>query len=339
MPQGYTNLAQSTLASGYTAGNNTLVLQTGDGVLFSPATTRGIITVGIGNPPAFFLTATGVSSDTLTGVSATGTEGTTAVNVGVSTPVTQVITTGALDGIRSDISQIGTYASLPSSGMIKGDRYRCTDSMYEFIYNGTIWVPFVGEHPQLTIPPTSGWTWANQGSSSVDSTKGYLYFKFNGAGSDNLRAYTRTLPSTPYTMTIAVKGDWGTVAGGSTSLPLAIVISDGTKYIQFGIFLFEQQGGGPTPYLRLLQWSNTSTSGSSYNNVADVAWFTYFGRIMWLQLVDDGTNLTWNFSFDGVHWTQFDQRARTNYLTPSTIGVGSYAYTGSTAALISCNGI
>lgn len=88
------NLAQSSLAAGYTAGNTTLTVQTGDGSKFDTAP----FVVAIDNPPQFFLQVTNVSGDTLT-VDTSGFDGSTAVSVSAATPVTEVISAGVLQSL------------------------------------------------------------------------------------------------------------------------------------------------------------------------------------------------------------------------------------------------
>lgn len=73
--QQYTNLAASTLGSPYTAGDSSLTLSTGGGAVFP---TSGNFTVGIGNPPTFFLQCTARSGDVLT-VGTSATEGTRSI--------------------------------------------------------------------------------------------------------------------------------------------------------------------------------------------------------------------------------------------------------------------
>jgi len=89
------NLAQSSLASGYTAGNSSITVQTGDGSKFDAPGAGNTIALAIGNPPQFFLRATAVSSDTFT-VDTGGFDGSTAVSVVSGTAVTQVITAQVL---------------------------------------------------------------------------------------------------------------------------------------------------------------------------------------------------------------------------------------------------
>jgi hypothetical protein len=89
------NLAQSSLASGYTAGATTITLATGEGARFdSPTGSQGIM-LAFNDPPDFFVRCTGRSSDTLT-IDATGAEGSTVANESVGCKITQVITGGVL---------------------------------------------------------------------------------------------------------------------------------------------------------------------------------------------------------------------------------------------------
>lgn len=92
------NLAQSILASGYTAGNSTITVQTGDGSKFSQPGNGKNIVLAIGTPPQFFLEATAISSDTFT-VNTSGFDGSTPVSVTASTPVTEVISVGVLNAV------------------------------------------------------------------------------------------------------------------------------------------------------------------------------------------------------------------------------------------------
>jgi hypothetical protein len=129
--QQFSNLAQTTLGANYTAGSSTLTLASGAGTLF-PST--GVFTVGIGDPPSFYLVCTGRSGDVLT-VNTSGAEGTTAVNAGIGTIVAQLLTAGVLDGIKSDIlgaciagtaifsATGGSIGGLTVSGCITGVTY------------------------------------------------------------------------------------------------------------------------------------------------------------------------------------------------------------------------
>jgi hypothetical protein len=89
------NLAQSTLATGYTAGDSSISVQSGDGAKFP---TSGDFILAFNDPPDFFLKCTARSTDTLT-VDTSGAEGSSAINEASACKVTQVITAGVLSDL------------------------------------------------------------------------------------------------------------------------------------------------------------------------------------------------------------------------------------------------
>lgn len=119
------NLAQSSLASGYTAGNTTLTVQTGEGARFD--TTHFVVAVD--NPPAYFLEVTGRTGDVLT-VDPGGYDGSSPVSVAANTKITEVITAGVLQSLLAGANPVlgtakfsaagGTIASLVTTGAISG---------------------------------------------------------------------------------------------------------------------------------------------------------------------------------------------------------------------------
>src|ERR1035437_2333420 len=100
-----------------------------------------------------------------------------------------------LDGIRSDANQIGAYVSKPSSGIKKGDRYKCTDSPYEYVYDGSVWQAFVFGY-SVTEPVLGNFTQVAVDYSSFDSTHGGILQKLASAGSNlHLQVLAQTIPS------------------------------------------------------------------------------------------------------------------------------------------------
>ncbi len=102
------NNASSYLASGYTAGDTTITLHTGDGALF-PAT--GDFILAIGDPVAFYLKCTSRSGDVLT-VATVGQEGTSAANKGIGVAVNHVLTAGVLTALLAAVSPQEYLSSL-----------------------------------------------------------------------------------------------------------------------------------------------------------------------------------------------------------------------------------
>ena len=125
------NLAQSTLASGYTAGDSSISVQSGDGAKFP---TSGDFMLGLNDPPDFFLRCTARSTDTLT-VDTSGAESSTAINEASGIKVTQVITAGVLSDLLAAAGGGGSGLVLleqhTASSSAELDFTSCISSAYD----------------------------------------------------------------------------------------------------------------------------------------------------------------------------------------------------------------
>jgi hypothetical protein len=315
MTQQYTNLASSTLASSYTAGGTTVTLASGDGAKFP---TTGDFTIAVGQPPAFFLQCTSRTGDTLT-VDTIATEGTTAANASSATVVTQVITAGVLDGIRSDQNQVGPYSSLPSSGMRKGDSYKCIDSPYEYVYNGSAWQAFVFGYA-VTEPILSSFTQVNVGLSTFDSTHGGILQSVTNAGSTgNVQILATDIPTSGayYADAACTLLSSASNGGSGVGLSAGTSTSSGIAFNEFGY-----ESGSAWYYERGLYNSTTSwnSNGGGMNLVA-------IGPLFWTRVYDDRTtNRTFYISLNGYVWHQVYQESRTTLFEPAQVvlAVGPY---------------
>lgn len=192
-----------------------------------------------------------------------------------------------------------------------------------------------------TIPLSTGWTWANQGTSTVtggDTTP--LYFKFQAAGG-NLRTYNRTAPGT-FTVIVMYAANH-IPAAGTQQNGCGITVGDGTKYLHFLYIDFSAQTAGAR--LRIAQWNSTTSAGGTYNDFGDGGnnsgggLFSQMSKNIWMKLVLDSTNLTWSWSMDGVNYDQFDQRTKGDFLgTITTVGFGADVDTSVNCSLVSFSG-
>ena len=129
-----------------------------------------------------------------------GAESTTAATHNADDAVFHTLTAGSL--AQRDIDQFATglvtardtagqagRLYLPTEGLVSQD-------------NGTLWdmMPL-----NKMVPPVSGdFTWVNQGTSSVATTKGMMVVTAQTSASDSLRLLVKTVPSTPYTITVCM---------------------------------------------------------------------------------------------------------------------------------------
>lgn len=303
------NLAQSTLAAGYTAGNSTITVQTGDGAKFDSPTGSQAIMLALNDPPDYFLICTGRSGDVLT-VQTTGAEGTTAISEAANCKVTQVITAGVFQALLTAAgikSQYGAFASLPSSGMNSGDQYFSSDGPYDFVYDGTLWRARAFGYPCVVPAPVgSPWVQTNFGGSSVAGVAGVLSIVWDGTGGDLFRGYMQLKPGTNYTVTAGMKstnkgvmgvGIYDSVSGRSQTL-----MWGGDNYIH--VFKFASGFG-----------SLTSVYQSSFN-------WSSGPEVLWLRINEGATYRTYYASLDGVNWIQIYQEAAATNFVPTHVGIG-----------------
>lgn len=261
---------------------------------------------------------TGVSGTTFTIVR--GTENTTAATHSSGATVNIVATQAALLGLRSDVNQIGTYANLPATGMQAGDKYKCTDSYYEFIYNGSSWIPFLpGLTPgQAYLPQSSGWSFTNQGSSpaaAVYTTQGGITLSCAASSSNSDRAYMRTSISSPWTVDAGMFLNSGF---GSVQYPEAgiVMYESGTgKFLTLGY-----QGTTGDLYVG----AGTALSSGASSNILAITSMAFGGATWrWLQFSYASSAVTFRFSADGVNWIALYSVSVTTYFTsaPNTYGI------------------
>lgn len=168
----------------------------------------------------------------------------------------------------------------------------------------------------LTPPPSTGWTWANQGSSSATAVNGSLQIIFQqNLGLDQLRAYMRSLPaSTNYTVIIGFL---------SVSHAVGIALSDATKYIAIW-----QNGDSITAFD-----FNTATSVGSAYFTALTGRGKLTGAMVWFKIKDDSTHRVISMSADGQLWTVINSQNTATFLTETQFGVIMETNTGFDGAM------
>ena len=284
----WNNLAPSTLSANITSTSATSCTVTSA----TPYPTTGNFRIMIDNE---IMEVTAVSGTTFT--IARGTENTTAATHTSGTNVNIMVTQAALLGLRSDVNQMGTYANLPASGMQAGDRYRCTDGPYEFIYNGSVWVPFIGGVLQVTPPATYSWTNYGGSPSSTSTTNGTFTqtFKQTSGQYDHIIQYT-TLPTPPYKMRMGFRY-FTDLGSGTLDFAGMVLLATGAGFWYFGT---EAATGGYVPSgVGVVYWPNP-TSSSPTNSVEQASMMWPAFQEKWVIIQDDNTN--WNFyiSLDGT---------------------------------------
>lgn len=230
-----------------------------------------------------------------------GQEGTTAASHSDLAPVTHILTKGALDQSISDIFQVGTFASLPAVEKA-GRVYQCTDFPIRFRDDGSNWIPYYHIVP-FTTPSDTGFSWVNQGSSTI-TTSGYgLYLSApsNGNGFNVVsRAKSHTSPK-KYTAAYIIHSENGNTGGGG----LGFRESSTSKFTLNTLWMADYKS-----YLE--HWASNGSISSSFFNGFSLGFLNPY--LVWCQVEDDGTNLYWRHSKDGTRWTTFNSHSRTSHM-------------------------
>jgi hypothetical protein len=303
----YFNNYQTTVApGGYTSGSGVLNVLSTSGIALNAGDTCRL-SLYTGSPElVVILVASAVNSGSQFAVAAEGAD----VSAVAGDLVLNTLTVGGMNQIRTDISMMGPFANLPvpgSSYLVEGQRFKSTDGPYEFIFDGTSWIPFVGGW-KAVLPIAGNYTWANQGGATVTDTAGFLQLSVPGSGSSSIRVQFLAQPSTPYTLDamISIDGVFGESNQGG------IGFYDGTKLSLLLVF-GGNLGSGST--YQQTDFSSVTSSGTPNATAGQLP--TPSGPLF-LRITNDGSNLTFYIG-NGYSWTQIRQVAVGSFLTPTDL--------------------
>ncbi|UEP53009.1 hypothetical protein LMA00_30275 [Burkholderia ambifaria] len=219
------------------------------------------------------------------------------------------ITNGDLTG---DVTTSGTLATtLTNSGVTPGTytnanmtvdaKGRVTSASNGGGGGGGLFSQILSATP--TSSTTGFTTWVNQGSTATvtDSATGILLQDLTSGGSTVLRLRAKNAPSAPYSA----------IALFAMNLQPATSFSgfvfgwyDGSNKLQVVNFQFQ----GSSLDLGVVSYSNPTTYVAM--NYGQVQWFG--GQLVWLRLQDDGTNISYSYSIDGVGWIVLYKMAKSS---------------------------
>jgi len=161
------------------------------------------------------------------------------------------------------------------------------------------------------VPASSGFSWHNQGSSTITEVSGKAHILLAGTAgtSDSWTIRYKTAPSTPFTLTALLQGH-----------------VDAGSYGKFGLGFFD---GTKLHYIGLNGQNDTLAPGNiSVTRFSDYA--TYVSHDanryhvtnghLFFQIADDGTNVAFRFSYDGVYFTTVFSVAKSS----GYLGSGGY---------------
>ena len=199
----------------------------------------------------------------------------------------------------------GTFAALPAT-CTTNDLYYFTDSLYTVARCSATntWSYF--HNGRSVTPPTGVWSWDNQNSATIDTSRGF-HILTNPTGDSTHAVRYQTAPTPPYTRTFAVISNPFLVANYSEYM---IGFRDaGGKLTGFR---WSYNAGGGTPYV-----ASVTTFSSATTPVTNLyaATFTMIPNPFYVKIGDDNTNITFDVSVDGYTFYRTWTALRSSYLT------------------------
>jgi hypothetical protein len=253
-------------------------------------------------------------------------EGTSAASHETDAAVFHVLTAGAL--AQRDFEQFATGAIANRDTAGQAGRLYLPNEGFVSQDNGSLWdmMPLT----KMTPPVSGDFTWVNQGSSTVNTTKGMMVLTPQSSASDSLRLLVKTAPATPYTITVCI-------------LPQSAAYTSSYVIPQFGICWRDSASGKITTYgwglqsyplaFAYAQWTNHTTLSAGQYQYPAICQAPF-----WIRFSDDGTNRNVQISSDGFKFANITApQGRTVFLTADQVGVfaNSWKATGLTPRVIS----
>lgn len=197
--------------------------------------------------------------------------------------------------------------------------------------DGTEWKKW-SHFNEMTEPDQSLFAWINQGAATISSTYGPSVLKAvapGGAG-DNVHMRVQTPPVTPYVLSACFTPN--IESANKTSCGVVLRESSTGKFIFFR-FMFDTTSiiTKSDVIFSVDKYTNPTTLSGNYT-VCSAGFLR--GSVIWLQIADDGADLTWSYSNDGVNFVELTSQSRTNFMAlgPNQVGFAINSNTTSGAA-------
>jgi hypothetical protein len=210
---------------------------------------------------------------------------------------------GGGGGGGGDSTYTGAFGVRPAATN-DGDLFLPTDVPVLQRANGSTWASW-GPLFRFVDPPALGsWTQINiSGGATVEQAGPHIYLECPapGATAYAIRALALAVPgSTPWTLTAHWLPNWVPAA----SNVIGIGVRDNTTGRIESIKNFQNESIYQSRWASVTSWSSNPKIQGTQGGQAPT----------WLRITDDGTNLIWKVSRDGLHWMTHNTSARNAYV-------------------------
>lgn len=229
------------------------------------------------------------------------------------------------------VSKVNTYANRATSfaSPAAGDIFTASDSGNHQVYDGSAWRPIVGGGLGHEPADPSGWTWVNQGTSTMTRTSGRVHATFQDPGATVTWRGKHTTMADPSTAAIRVhvRAFSSTESAGTNNICAAGCYfrdSSNGNMLTIGMTANAAAGAASTVAIQTATWSAGSFTAST----------DYFpaGQVEWLALEVSSTNVLLRTSADGSTWVT----VRTYDATLDTFdqnGIGACVYNANASVM------
>jgi hypothetical protein len=274
-----------------------------------------VVTAVAGSPGNYLLTVT------------RGAENTTAASHTNSTVVNHIYTAGAMNQAISDNFQIGTVGNFNTNFPLpekQGRLFVPTDGFFAYHDNASTWTAFGPIFPINPPPLGNYFTGINLNLPIYQENNGTLFVGVDGAGHFN--RWVTTLPSTPYTVTMALTPLVPTWAGDypAGGLLLRDGLSPGNGHNIH--FEYQYRSDSGIWHFRYGRYCN-DVGSACYQGEPFVYRAPMMGTLIWIRIKDTGTTRSFLYSTNGQHWLEMYSEATNTYITPTQAGfaVGTHS--------------
>lgn len=237
---------------------------------------------------------TSVSTNTFTVVRAQ--EGTAAASHSNGDTVTQLLTVESLRRVVADDVPLAGISTRPPLGRI--------------------------EDASGNVVTSSAFTWLNQGSATISDHGGNMRLYTPGSGSLNLRGMYMTAPATPYgvKMCFSKTAMTGLNAGNDSQSFGMFFRESATSKIRW--FVVTRDSGAEKVLIET--FTNETTYVATQVNQRFQAFWP-----LWMRIQDNGSNLLFDFSENGIDWNTLETLSRGLHFTTAPDQVGFAVNSGS----------
>lgn len=214
-----------------------------------------------------------------------GHEGTTAASHASASGINAILTAGSLNRFLQDCNGVWGYDSQPPLGKLVD-----TDGK--------------------TLLTTSDFSWVNQGTATVTDQNGTIIIDAPAASGENCRVQVRTAPATTYSVIAAFQHCGLGETSSAQNFGLCLRQSTSGKF--YGL-AYGANGSGANAFASAVyKFTNATTfSTNLLARTSNLHRMPY----LWMKMTDDGTNLLFSMSSDGVNWIQIASEARGSFMT------------------------